>query len=90
MKTYSLVAAALAIAAVSSPALAAKPDCYGGYKSFIGKVNPYLGQIEDVDLPTLMRRGLSVYDACLAGDNFVPEGAWNQVIFDMEKAAKKK
>jgi len=90
MKKLPLATIALAIAAVSSPALAAKPDCYGGYKSFLGKVNPYIGQIEDVDLPTLMRRGLSVYDACLAGDNFVPEGAWNQVIFDMEKASKKK
>jgi len=89
MKKLSL-AVLLALSAAASPALAAKPDCYGAYKSFMGKINPYLGQIEDVDLPTLMRRGLSVYDACEAGDNFVPEGAWNQVISDMEKASKKK
>ncbi|MGE0054704.1 MAG: hypothetical protein AB7S74_10875 [Hyphomicrobium sp.] len=90
MNKIPLAAIAVSIATLATPALAAKPDCYGGYKSFLGKVNPYIGHIEDVDLPTLMRRGLSVYDACLAGDNFVPEGAWNQVIFDMEKAAKKK
>lgn len=90
MTKISLAALALAFAAAATPALAAKPDCYGGYKAFLGKVNPYIGNIEDVDLPTLMRRGLSVYDACEAGDNFVPEGAWNQVIFDMEKMSKKK
>ena len=89
MKTMSLAALAVAFAAFSAPAFAAKPDCYGGYKAFLGKVNPYIGKIEDVDLPTLMRRGLSVYDACEAGDNFVPEGAWNQVIFDMEAKSKK-
>lgn len=89
MKKFAL-AVLLAASAAASPAFAAKPDCYGAYKAFMGKVNPYIGQIEDVDLPTLMRRGLSVYDACEAGDNFVPEGAWNQVMFDMEKAANKK
>ena len=89
MTKISLAALAVAFAALSSPAFAAKPDCYGGYKEFLGKVNPYIGKIEDVDLPTLMRRGLSVYDACEAGDNFVPAGAWNQVIFDMEAKTKK-
>jgi hypothetical protein len=89
MKTIALAAFAVALSALSAPSFAAKPDCYGGYKTFLGKVNPYIGKIEDVDLPTLMRRGLSVYDACEAGDNFVPEGAWNQVIFDMEAKAKK-
>ena len=89
MTKISLAALAVAFAAFASPAFAAKPDCYGGYKTFLGKVGPILGKIEDVDLPTLMRRGLSVYDACEAGDNFVPEGAWNQVIFDMEAKAKK-
>jgi hypothetical protein len=89
MKKMTLAVLAAGIAVISAPAFAAKPDCYGGYKDFLGKVNPFIGQIEDVDLPTLMRRGLSVYDACEAGDNFVPQGAWNQVIFDMEKKAKK-
>jgi len=89
MTKFTLAALAIGFAAAATPALAAKPDCYGGYKSFLGKVNPYIGKIDDVDLPTLMRRGLSVYDACEAGDNFVPEGAWNQVIFDMEAKAKK-
>lgn len=90
MKKLTLAVLLAAASAATTPAFAAKPDCYGAYKAFMGKVSPYLGQVEDVDLPTLMRRGLSVYDACEAGDNFVPEGAWNQVIFDMEKAAKKK
>lgn len=89
MKKIALASIVVAIAAMSAPALAAKPDCYGGYKTFMTKVAPLVGKIEDVDLATLMRRGLSVIDACEAGDNFVPEGAWNQVIFDMEAAAKK-
>ena len=89
MKKISLATFAVALAVVSAPAFAAKPDCNGAYKTFMGKVVPYLGKVEDVDLATLMRRGLSVYDACQASDNFVPEGAWNQVIFDMEAKAKK-
>ena len=89
MKNIILATLALSIAALATPALAAKPDCNGAYKTFMGKVIPYLGKVEDVDLATLMRRGLSVYDACQAADNFVPEGAWNQVIFDMEAKAKK-
>lgn len=89
MKKLSLAALAVTIAAFATPAFAAKPDCHGAYKTFMGKVVPYIGKVEDVDLATLMRRGLSVYDACQASDNFVPEGAWNQVIFDMEAKAKK-
>lgn len=90
MKKLTLIALAALSAAVATPAFAAKPDCYGAYKTFMGKAMPLLGQIEDVDLPTLMRRGLSVYDACEAGDNYVPEGAWNQVFADMDKMAQKK
>lgn len=89
MKKISLAIIAIAFATVANPALAAKPDCYGGYKAFLGKVNPYIGQIEDVDLPTLMRRGLSVYDACFAADNF-PANSWDELVAQMEKAATKK
>jgi hypothetical protein len=89
MQKIALTSIALAIAVSASPALAAKPDCYGGYKSYLGKVNPYIGQIEDVDLPTLMRRGLSVYDACMAGDNFTPN-TWGDLVTEMQNAAAKK
>ena len=89
MKRTSLAAIAVVIAATASPAIAAKPDCYGGYKTFLSKVNPYIGQIDDVDLPTLMRRGLSVYDACFAADNF-PANSWDDLVAQMEKATKKK
>jgi hypothetical protein len=88
MKKISLAAIAVVIAAAATPALAAKPDCYGGYKSFLGKVNPYIGQIDDVDLPTLMRRGLGIYDACNAGDNYTPNN-WDELVAQMEKSMKK-
>jgi hypothetical protein len=89
MRKTSLAAIAVVIAAAASPALAAKPDCYGGYKTFLGKVNPHIGKIEDVDLPTLMRRGLSIYDACFAADNF-PANSWDDLVTQMESATKKK
>ena len=90
MKKLALAAALTAFAAALSPVSAATPDCYGGYKTFLGKVSPHLSERTDVDLATLMRRGLSVYDACMAGDSFSPHGVWDQIAADIEAKSKKK
>lgn len=81
----SLLAAAAALAA---PAIAATPDCNGGYRIFINKVSPYINKVEAADLAAQMRRGLSVYDACQAGDTFTPHGIWDQIAADMAKSSK--
>ena len=86
--SFAALAAVLAVA-VSSPA-SAKYNCDEGYKGFMTKLSTHVNDIGESDLSALMRRGLAVLDACNAGDNFVPEGAWNQVVFDMEKMSKKK
>ena len=90
MKTFSFAALAALLAAGASAPASAKYNCDEGYKGFMMKLSTHVGEIGETDLSALMRRGLSVLDACNAGDNFVPEGAWNQVIFDMEKMTKKK
>jgi len=89
MTRIPLAALAIAFAAAAAPASAATPDCYGGYKTFMGKIAPLIGKVEDVDLATLMRRGLSVYDACQAGDNFSPYGVWDQIFNEMTRKATK-
>ena len=87
MKVISFAVFSL-FAVLAAQANASTPDCTGGYKTFISKVSPYINKIEDVDLATLMRRGLSVYDACEAGDTFTPHGIWDQIAADMAKMSK--
>lgn len=82
--TFSAVIAALAL-----PAVAAKQDCFGGYKIFINRVSPFVDRVEAPELTMWMRRGLSAFDACEAGDNFTPHGIWDQIAADMEAKAKK-
>lgn len=86
--SFAALAAVLAVAA-SSPA-SAKYNCDEGFKGFMTKLSTHVTEIGETDLSLLMRRGLSVLDACMAGDNFVPEGAWNSVLADMDKMMKKK
>jgi hypothetical protein len=89
MKASSLAALAALSVVLATSVSAATPDCFGGYKTFISKVAPYINKVEDADLATLMRRGLSVYDACQAGDTFTAHGIWDQIAADMVKRFKK-
>ncbi len=75
------------VATSAAPAFAAKPDCTGGYKIFINRVSPFVDKADDKDLVTSMRRGLSVFDECEAGDNFSPNGIWDQIAAAMEAAS---
>lgn len=89
MATSFHVALILTLTTLAIPAFAAKPDCTEGYKIFINRVTPFIDRIEDLDLATQMRRGLSVFEACQAGDNFSPHGIWDQIAADMAAKAKK-
>ena len=77
----------LAIAA-ASPAHA-KFNCDEGYKGFMTKVAGKVGTMSETDLSALMRRGLSVLDACNAGDNYIPTSAWDAMIDEITKKEKK-
>ncbi len=80
---------ALALVAATSPVSAAV-NCGAGYKSFLEKITPTIPVSADADLSVLMRRALSVYDACAAGDMFQPTGIWDQIATDLQASAKKK
>lgn len=89
MKAKPIAALVMALMSTSAGAASAKSDCAGGYRSFLGKVSPYIERVDDADLPALMRRGLSVFEACAAGDTFTPHGIWGQIAADMQKKFKK-
>lgn len=81
--------AAIATLLFTSGALAAAPDCASGYKNFVMKVSPYIERVDPADLPEFMRRGLSAFDACMAGDSFTPHGVWDGLAAEMEVKSKK-
>lgn len=89
MSKYILAALSIVVATLAAPVFAAEPDCSGGYKIFINRVSPSIDKVNDEDLATLMRRGLSVFDACKAGDNFSPHSVWDQIASEMEAKSKK-
>jgi hypothetical protein len=88
VKRFTPVLAAVFMGLATSSTMSA-PDCKGGYKAFLATVSPYIEQVDDADLPTLMRQGLSVFEACTAGDMFSPGETWDQIAADMQKKLKK-
>lgn len=84
----TLAALGMAAVALSTPAHA-KFNCDEGYKGFMMKFSTHMGGIGETDLSALMRRGLSVLDACNAGDNYIPTSAWDAMIDEVVKKEKK-
>ena len=80
---------ALGVLAAANPATAAV-NCDTGYKRFMERISPTIPIAAEAELGTLMRRALSVYDACAAGDMFEPTGIWEQIVMDMESTPRKK
>lgn len=89
MKTNLLAALGLLLVSMSGDGAAAATSCTKDYKTFMSGVSPYIERVDDADLPVLMRRGLSVFEACAAGDMFSPHGIWDQIAEDMRKKSKK-
>jgi hypothetical protein len=90
MKKYYgvTVFAALLVASVS-PALA-KEDCEGGYKTFMGKLSPYMPETGANDIADAVKKSLDAYNSCKAGDSFSPHGVWDQILADMQQKSKSK
>lgn len=89
MKTITFAAIAALLAATVTPAFAAKPDCDGGFKTHLGKMSIYIDKMSGYELADAVRKSLDVYNTCKAGDDFSPNGVWDQILADMQaKAAK--
>lgn len=78
-----------AIALSSATPASAKFNCDEGYKGFMMKLSTHLGGVSETDLSALMRRGLSILDACNAGDNYIPTSAWDAMIDEVVKKEKR-
>ena len=89
MQRFTFGALALSVLVTAAPATAAV-NCDTGYKRFMERISPTIPNAADADLGILMRRALSVYDACAAGDMFEPTGIWEQIAMDLESTAHKK
>lgn len=89
MKSLSLAILASTLVAVSAPAFAAKPDCDGGYKDFLGKMSIYVDKMTGYELADAVRKSLDAYNSCSAGDSFSPYGVWDQILADMKTKAGK-
>ncbi len=86
-KTIIAALAALLVAG-SAPAFAAQ-DCAGGYKTFLGKMSKMVEGTGGDALAEAIRKSLTAYDACKAGDDFSPHGVWDKIAADMEAGMKK-
>ncbi len=86
-KTIFAALAALLVAG-SAPAFAAQ-DCAGGYKTFLGKMSKMVEGTGGDALAEAIRKSLTAYDACKAGDDFSPHGVWDKIAADMEAGMKK-
>jgi hypothetical protein len=86
MKKLALAAAAVALAAGLAPAVA-KTDCAAGYKTFLGNMMKVVEGTGGDALAEAIRKSLTAYDACKAGDDFSPHGIWDKINADL--AAKK-
>lgn len=78
MTKISLAALAALLVASMSPAIAAKTDCDGGYKTFLGKM--MAADFPPGDIAEAVRRSLKAYDSCKAGDSFSPHGVWDDIL----------
>jgi hypothetical protein len=89
MKMIALALIASTAVALSAPAFAAKPDCDGGYKNFLGKMSIYVDKMSGYELADAVRKSLDAYNSCTAGDNFSPHGVWDQILADMQTKSTK-
>jgi hypothetical protein len=89
MKSISFAIVAATLAAFSAPAFAAKTDCDGGYKTFLGKMSIYVDKMSGYELADAVRKSLDAYNSCKAGDSFSPNGVWDQILADMQAKAGK-
>ncbi len=78
MTKISIAALAALLVAGMSPAFAAKTDCDAGYKTFLGKM--MAAEFPPADLAEAVRRSLKAYDSCKAGDDFSPQGVWDEIL----------
>ena len=89
MNKFCAAAISAVAATLATSVYAADQPCTGGYRIFINRISPFVDKSDDEDLATLMRRGLSVFEACEAGDNFSPHDLWHKIAAEMEAKAKK-
>lgn len=75
---FSVFAMTAVLVQMPGPAGAAD-RCAAGYKDFIVTVSPYIDRVEDAELPSLMRRGIGILDACNAGDKYAPGASWRDL-----------
>jgi hypothetical protein len=87
MKTLSLIAATVALAA-ATPVFAAT-DCDGGFKTHMTNMSIYVDKMSGYELADAVRKSLDAYNSCKAGDSFSPHGVWDQIIADMKAKAGK-
>lgn len=86
--TRRIIALLLAAAAFAADADASTNKCAAGYKDFLGKISPFVESGPEGELPGLMRRGLSILDACASGDAFASAAIWEQLIRDARGKVK--
>lgn len=84
MTKLSIATIAAVLMASMSPAFAAKNDCDGGYKSFLGKMTIYVDKMSGYELADAVRKSLDAYNSCKAGDDFSPHGVWDKILSDMK------
>ena len=88
MTKISMAVLSALLVAGASPAFA-KDDCNAEYKTFLGKMSPYVATMSGYELADVVRKSLKAYDSCAAGDNFSLHGVFDQLEADMAAKGKK-